>query len=89
LQALKIRRPADYARITAILAGLRHHPDRDVPRWMVTAFDASNVVYLPFWLTSFPPKRRLSFSLDDRRYRVVVTITENGAQVFPVGGGVR
>ncbi|MGH8143445.1 MAG: hypothetical protein ACREU2_13125 [Steroidobacteraceae bacterium] len=89
LDALKRRRPADYARIVAILAGLQQHRNRDVPRWMATTFNAKNVMYAPLWLTSFPPKRRLSFSLDGTRYRVVVTITRDGARVFPIDENAR
>lgn len=37
--------------------------------------------YFPLWLTSLPPKRRLSFCLQDARYDVVLTITRNGARV--------
>ena len=84
LDRLKTQHPADYGTIAAILAGLRHHPSRDVPHWMMTTFDARQVQYVPLWLTSFPPKRRLSFSLNDTRYRVVLTITRDGALVFLV-----
>ncbi len=84
LDALRTLRPADYIRIVAILAGVQQHSNGDVPRWMATAFNARNVEYAPLWLTSFPPKRRLSFSLDDTRYRVILTMTRNGAHVLPV-----
>jgi hypothetical protein len=29
-------------------------------------------------MTTYPPKRRLSFALDDTRYVVVVTLTREG-----------
>ena len=34
-------------------------------------------------MTSFPPKRRVSFTLDDTRYQTVVTITDAGARLMP------
>lgn len=84
LEVLRRTRPEDYRRIVAILAEITRHPQRDVPRWLQTNFDARDIVYQPLWLTSFPPKRRLSFSLEGQPYRAVLTITDQGARVFPV-----
>ncbi len=86
LASLRVSRPQDYGRIVAILAGITRHPQRDVPRWLQTAFDARNIIYQPLWLTSFPPKRRLSFSLESQSYRAVLTITGQGAHIFPADG---
>lgn len=86
LAALRTTRPEDYARIMAIFAGITRHPQKDVPHWLQTTFNAHDVIYLPVWLTSFPPKRRLSFSLDGRRYRAILTVTNQRGRVSPVEG---
>lgn len=87
LDALKTQRPRHYREIMGILAGLTQHPERDVVRWITANFPAEDVIYMPYWLTSFPPKRELNFSLDKTRYHIVVTITQNGARVLPVETG--
>lgn len=81
LDGLKAARPGDYSRITGIVAGITRHPEPDVARWISTTFHAVDVSYVPLWLTSLPPKRRLSFCLRGTRYDVVLTITHDGARV--------
>lgn len=83
LDRLKVSRPGDYARIMRIIAGVTRHPELDVARWIGATFHAGNVSYLPLWLTSFPPKRRLSFCLASSGYTVVLTLTSDGARVSP------
>jgi len=83
LASLKVRRPGDYVRIMRIIAGVTRHPELDVARWISATFHAGNVSYVPLWLTSLPPQRRLSFCLESTSYSVVLTITSNGARVSP------
>ncbi|MGB6486445.1 MAG: hypothetical protein WBE91_06135 [Steroidobacteraceae bacterium] len=83
LASLKTTKPADYGKIMHIIAGLTQHPELDVARWISATFHAGNVSYLPLWLTSLPPQRRLSFCLGSTSYGVVLTITGNGARVSP------
>jgi hypothetical protein len=83
LDDLRVGRPGDYAKIMRIIAGVTRHPEMDVARWISTTFHAGNVSYLPLWLTSFPPQRRLSFCLGSASYKVVLTITDTGARVSP------
>lgn len=83
LAALRATRPGDFVTIMRIIAGLTRHPELDVPRWISATFHAGNVSYFPLWMTSLPPKRRLSFCLQDARYTAVVTITPDGARVSP------
>ena len=45
---------------------------------MLTNFTARGVDYAPIEMTSYPPKRRLSFALDDTRYSIVVTLGRDG-----------
>jgi hypothetical protein len=83
LDGLRVRKPGDYVKIMRIIAGLTRHPEMDVARWIGATFHAGNVSYLPLWLTSLPPQRRLSFCLGSTSYDVVLTITGNGARVSP------
>ena len=83
LDQLKVAKPGDYVKVMRIIAGLTRHPELDVARWISATFHAGNVSYFPLWMTSLPPKRRLSFCLADTRYRAIVTITRTGARVWP------
>jgi hypothetical protein len=84
LDGIRLGNPGDYGKITRIIAGVTRHPEPDVARWIGATFHAGSVSYLPLWMTSLPPKRRLSFCLDSTPYTVVLTITPNGARVSPV-----
>ena len=83
LDNLKVINPGDYVRIVRIIAGVTRHPELDVARWISATFHAGNVSYLPLWLTSLPPQRRLSFCLGSASYSVLLTITSKGARVSP------
>lgn len=68
--------PVHYEKVRQIMAGLYERSPLDVSQWIRTSFDASDVQYLPFLLlATAPPKRRLSFTIDDTRYEVVITLT--------------
>lgn len=75
----KLRRvdPAHYAKVERILAEVQDLPSDSVPRWMRARFDAKQVDYGDFLLTSYPPQKRLAFSLDDTRYFGTVTLTHD------------
>ena len=45
---------------------------------MLANFNARDVNYAPIEMTSYPPKRRLAFALDDTRYVIVVTLARDG-----------
>ena len=78
LEALQQLNPMHYEKIRQIVTGILQQPDVAVPGWMRTNFDARGVLYSQIEMTSYPPKRRLSFELDDTRYVVVVTLTREG-----------
>ncbi len=80
LEALRHSNPAHYEKVHRIMDGLSRQRDAGVPRWMQAKFDAKDVRY-GVLLTSNPPKRPLSFILDETRYRVVVTIMSNVSMV--------
>ena len=78
LEALQQLNPMHYEKIQQIVTGILQQPDVAVPGWMRANFDARGVLYSQIEMTSYPPKRRLSFELDDTRYVVVVTLTREG-----------
>ena len=84
LAALEQSNPDHYDKISRILAGIVQTRDPDVPRWMRTAFGARDVTYAPIVLTSDPPRRRLSFSLNDVRYQAMVTLTGSRGEIVPL-----
>jgi len=83
MDALQKSNPTHYEKVRRILEGVPRQPDAVVPRWMRTNFDAQDVTYLPIVLTSHPPKRRLSFSLDATRYETIVILTNVHGEIVP------
>jgi hypothetical protein len=84
LEALESSNPVHYDKIRRILRDILRQADAGVPRWMQTAFDARNVRYLPIILTSHPPKRELSFTLDATRYEVVIVLNNVRGDIVPL-----
>ena len=83
LDALARDKPQHYGKVLEIMAEVQRQPDSEVARWMRTRFDARDVAYGPLWLVTDPPKRRLSFTIDEMRYRSTVTLTDWNAQRVP------
>ena len=75
LGALARDKPQHYEKVREILAEVQKQPDSEVARWMSARFDARNVGYAPLLLVTDPPKRRLSFTIDETRYRATITLT--------------
>src|SRR5262245_52895039 len=86
LEKLAQTNPAHHQKIVAILKGVTTHSLGDVPHWMQVNFDAHNVDYRALMLASNPPKRDLSFVLDDTSYKTRVTLTDVTPQVIDVRG---
>ena len=73
LEHLRTTNPAHYAAIRQILAGLAEQPERVESDWLQATFDAREVELSRLVLkTSYPPRQRLSFRLDDTRYTLHV-----------------
>jgi hypothetical protein len=83
MERVRAANPAHLDKIVKIIEGVTQQPDSAVPRWLRVNFDARDVGYAPIVMTSHPPKRRLSFALDDTRYEVVVVLTKWGGAVTP------
>ena len=84
LEALVRNNPTHFVVIQRILNEAGARPDAEVPRWLRASFNAQSVIYQPIVLTSHPPKRRLSFTLDDTRYIAVITLTNVTGTVVPL-----
>jgi hypothetical protein len=73
LERLRVDNPAHYAAIRQILAGLAEQPQRAEGDWLQATFDAREVELSRLMLkTSYPPRQRLSFTLDTTRYTLHV-----------------
>jgi len=83
LETLRRSNPAHYEKVQQILEGVLQQRDANVPRWMQTHFAAQDVNYRPIVLTSYPAKRRLSFTLDATRYEAVVILTNVRGDIVP------
>ena len=85
LEAIQRSDPNHFARIERILAEVPRRPpsQQAVATWMHAEFQARNVRYVDLVMTSLPPKKRLEFSLDDKSYVKVVTLTGWGAKPTP------
>jgi hypothetical protein len=84
LEALQQTNPEHYGKVRAILADVLLRKDAEVPRWLQVSFNARDISYQPIVLTSNPPKRRLSFTLDDTSYITVLTLTNVTGTVMPL-----
>ena len=84
LEAVQRERPEHYAKIERILAQAPKHAldTSGIARWLQADFSASDVRYTNLVMTSFPPKKRLQFSLDNTAYTKVITL-DVSAEVRP------
>jgi hypothetical protein len=57
-------------------------PEHAVSRWMKSQFNATDVTYSAVLMTSAPPRKQLSFTLETTRYSAVLTLTPDGARLF-------
>jgi hypothetical protein len=83
LEALQSSDPTHYQKVREILDGVVQQSDNGVPRWIQTNFDGRDVKYGPVLLASDPPKKHLSFTLDDTRYKALVTLTNFRVKRIP------
>jgi hypothetical protein len=84
LDSLRTSNPRHYAIARKILAAANEICDAQKVAPMRMKFDAQNIGCLSaFWLTSNPPKRALSFRIDDTLYTALVEVRNLGAKVTP------
>jgi hypothetical protein len=72
LQSLQGRRPDHYAKAQAIIELVKAKPNQDLVPWIEARFDASDVDFRHLWLVTYPPKMKVSFTLDEARYTAIV-----------------
>jgi hypothetical protein len=83
LDALARDNPRHYRRVVEIMSDVQRQADSEVPRWMRTRFEARDVAYGPLLLVTHPPKRHLAFTIDEVRYKAIVTLTNWKPQPIP------
>ncbi len=84
LEQLKQQRPKHYEAITAVLRVVERVPckDRQVETLKVR-FDIREMACNFVLMTSNPPQRRLSFSLEGTNYVAVVTLKDTEGRAIP------
>jgi hypothetical protein len=75
--------PAHYRTITKILREAPGRKPQNLAGWVRTAFDARMASALVI-KTSYPPRARLEFVLDDTEYRALVTLRNVAPAVVPI-----
>jgi hypothetical protein len=86
LEAVARGSPDHFAKIQRILDEVPQRPPAAdaVAKWMRTEFHAEHIQYTDLVMTSYPPKRRLEFSLDNTFYVKVVTVMVWDTQAEPL-----
>lgn len=84
LDHLRTSNPQHYAIARKILAAANEICDAQKGKPMRMRFDAQELrCTSAFWLTSNPPKRMLSFKIDDTVYSALVEVRNLGAKLRP------
>lgn len=83
LEALEHSNPQHHEKIREMMEGLVKQPESKVPGWLQVNFEARDVKYGPMLLTSHPPQKYLSFTLDETHYKATVTLAKERAQISP------
>ena len=86
LAELRATNPAHYARAQKILAAANHLCRPAKGEVDYAKFDAKNISCIRSLIkTSNPPKREISFRLDDTQYIALVTLTEDPPRLVAAG----
>jgi hypothetical protein len=84
LVELERTNPRRYAQIQEIIAGLLADPRRAESGWLEASFDARDVDLEKLqFLTSYPPKQLLAFTVEDTRYTLHLVRTDLDAKAVP------
>ena len=83
LARLRSERPAHYEKVTALLRDAEQMPERQLEGWIRARYDAEAVQLGRMLLVSHPPKRRLSFSLEEVAYRATIVVALPPAGIVP------
>jgi hypothetical protein len=86
LAELRATNPAHYARAQKILAAADHLCRPTAGEVEYAKFDARNISCIRSLIrTSNPPKREISFRLDDTQYIALVTLTDDPPRLVAAG----
>ena len=83
LARLQEERPAQYGTVASILRDAERLPEQRVEGWIRTTYHAESVRLGQLLLVSYPPKRRLSFSLQGVAYLATVVVQLPPATIAP------
>ena len=83
LARLEASNPEHYARAERILASANHLCRAGAAEMQYAGADEHSFTCGAFLKTSNPPKRQISFRLDDTRYVALVTITDDAPKLVP------
>ena len=84
LERLHRDNPAHFRAVQQILREAPERKPETVVRWIRTAFDADMASVLRI-KTSYPPKARLSFTLDETEYSALVIMRNTEPALMPAG----
>jgi len=83
LARLRSEQPARYEKVMALLRDAERLPETQVEGWIRTRYDADAVRLGQMLLVSYPPKRRLSFSLEKTAYVATIVVALPPAAIIP------
>ena len=90
MEQLRSERPAHYEAISAVLRVVERLPCRDREIQSLSArFDIRDLACYAALMTSYPPKRRVSFELEGSSYVVVVTMKGTEGELTPASPAAR
>ena len=84
LDQVRVERPKHFAAISQVLRVAERMPckDREIQS-LRTRFDIRELDCWATIMTSYPPKRRVVFKVEDFNYVAVVTIRDAGGRLMP------
>jgi hypothetical protein len=83
LAMLRQEQPEQYRKVIAILQDAQRLPQAQVAGRLRTNYQADSVHFDQMLLVSYPPKRRLTFSLDKVPYVATIVVRLAPARIVP------
>ena len=84
LDRVKRERPRQFEAISEVLRAAERLPCKEgALRTLRTRFDVSELACTMLLMTSYPPKRRVTFALGEERYVAVVSMKDAGGKLLP------
>ena len=90
LDRLKVERPKQYEAVTEVLRASERMPCKEGEMRVLKAkYDLREMSCNAILMTSYPPKRRVTFELEGTSYVSVVTVKGTEGRATPAKGEVR